>query len=446
MHERRPEPEGQQSDESSLDDPPEPHSILALRGRHRLDAETGDDRAAQGPEPEETIGHAEASEPGKRRIEEVVYGRVLAKRQEQGQKGGPGEKDPGALLREGDADEREEERPDAGIDVERGRRVLAGERNLPAWSEYRAEEVRRESEGRRVLVPEVDPARLRREVIGREELHEGDPDPEDQGGEEALKARAKSAFEQGECASEQDSVVSHLRMAREDHHREGDRENDGAPRGSALEQALDGEKHPGDIAGGEDDRLMPRSGEPAGEHEDRRGGEGAHRSHPERAQEQQHSHAGETLVQELVGFEPDVGDPAVRVEREEEVRRRVEDPDLRIRVERLTAQDVRIPERELERLHPRERIALPDVVLVEKIPSKDLPFVGVGMEELPVEKEREDEDGGVGDYLPQSTWVETKPQKSTRIPPTSPAMRRAIPQVETKFLSASWFSVSSRKP
>jgi hypothetical protein len=35
-------------------------------------------------------------------------------------------KDPGALLREGDADEREEERPDAGVDVERCGGVLPG--------------------------------------------------------------------------------------------------------------------------------------------------------------------------------------------------------------------------------------------------------------------------------------------------------------------------------
>jgi hypothetical protein len=51
-----------------------------------------------------------------------------------------------------------------------------------------------------------------------------------------------------------------------------------------------------------------------------------------------------------------------------------------------------IPERKLEGFDPRERVALPHVVLVQEIPAEDLPRLGIGMEELPVEKKREEGD------------------------------------------------------
>jgi hypothetical protein len=113
-------------------------------------------------------------------------------------------------------------------------------------------------------------------------------------------------------------------------------------------------------------------------------------------------------MQKLVGLEREVGNSSVGVKREQEVGRRIEDPDLRVRVKGLAPQDVGIPERKLESLHPRERVALPNVVLVEEVPAEDLPLLGVGMEELPVKKKRQDRDDEEREKLLQSTWVETR--------------------------------------
>ena len=224
-------------------------------------------------------------------------------------------------------------------------------------------------------------------------------------GSESRQRSLEAAGGERESTREYDSVVGDLRVPRENHPGEGEGCHPDGNGACPEHRLFDCVQRPRNPTSGEDDGMVPRCREEPGERVNECGEERAQSGNAERTHEKPHAEAGEYLVAELVRLESDVVHAAIDLERQEEIRRRVEDRDLRVGVDGDAAQNMGVPQRELAGRHSRERIALPHEMLVQEIAAKDLAVSGIEREELPVQREREDDESNKRCEAPESTQL-----------------------------------------